>query len=58
MSARIRLGVALAGILLAVIAMARNDQRLTWAAIAVLGVALVLRLVARATGRREPPPEE
>lgn len=58
MNARIRLGVALAGILLAVVAMARNDQRLTWAAIAVLGVAVILRLVARATQRKEPPPEE
>lgn len=49
---RLRIFLALAGILLAVLALWRDDRRVTWAAIAVLGLALLLRMVARRT-----PPE-
>ena len=44
---RLRILVALAGILLAVLALWRDDRRVTWAAIAVLGVAHYWWLVKR-----------
>ena len=44
---RVRLGLALLGVLLAAAAVAVDDRRLTWAAIAVLTVALLLRFVGR-----------
>jgi len=52
---RLRFNVALIGILLALIALWRDDRRITWIAIGVLGVAVVLRVI----GRRSPtaPPE-
>jgi uncharacterized membrane protein len=51
---RLRFNVALAGILLAVIALWRDDKRITWIAIGVLAVAIVLRLVGR-RGAEAPP---
>jgi hypothetical protein len=47
MMMRIRIIAGLAGLGLAIIAVARNDRRIAWAAIVVLAVALVLRLIAR-----------
>ncbi|MEO5799032.1 MAG: hypothetical protein ABIZ70_05385 [Gemmatimonadales bacterium] len=44
---RIRIGVALAGMLLAVVALWRDDRRVTWIAIGVLALAVLLRVVAR-----------
>ena len=44
---RLRVVAGLAGLGLAIIAVARDDKRIASAAIAVLIVALVLRLVAR-----------
>lgn len=41
---RIRFNIALAGILLALVALWRNDTRITWVAIVVLAVAVVLRI--------------
>ena len=43
----IRIGVALAGLILAIVAIARDDPRFTWLAIGVLAVALALRLLDR-----------
>jgi hypothetical protein len=37
----------LTGLALAIVAIARDDRQIAWAAIAVLVVALVLRLIAR-----------
>jgi uncharacterized membrane protein len=42
---RVRLGLALAGMALALLAVALNDGRLAWAAIALLAGALIVRLV-------------
>lgn len=49
---RLKFHLALAGILLAVVALWRDDRRITWVAIAVLGAALVLRIATR--GRSAP----
>ena len=43
----IRIGVAFVGIALSLVAIARNDRRVAWIAIAVLAIALALRFVAR-----------
>ena len=47
---RARLAVAFLGILLAIVAIVRDDRRIAWVAMVVLAVALAMRLVAR---RRE-----
>jgi uncharacterized membrane protein len=48
---RVRLGLALAGMALALLAVALNQGRLAWAAIALLAGALILRLIrGRDTG--------
>jgi hypothetical protein len=44
---RLRIAASLCGILLAVAAVATNDKRLAWAAIGVLVVAFVIRLIVR-----------
>jgi uncharacterized membrane protein len=41
---RVRLGLALAGMTLALLAVALNQGRLAWAAIALLAGALIVRL--------------
>lgn len=48
---RLRFNLAIAGILLAVVALWRDDTRITWVAIGVLAVAVILRII----GRRWPP---
>lgn len=53
---RIRSRLAFVGIALAVIALWRDDRRITWASIAVLGVALALRFFTPRT--RPTPPAE
>ncbi|MGH7581824.1 MAG: hypothetical protein ACREL5_01205 [Gemmatimonadales bacterium] len=42
-----RIAVALLGIGVAILAIARNDRRIAWVAIGVLAVALLLRFIAR-----------
>lgn len=44
---RLRVAAGLAGLGLAIVAVARDDKRIAWVAIALLLVALVLRLIAR-----------
>ncbi len=44
---RIRLGLSLAGMILAVLAIMREDRRLVWGAIALLAASLLLRLATR-----------
>lgn len=44
---RLRVVAGLAGLGLAIIAVARGDKRIAWAAIVVLVIALALRLIAR-----------
>lgn len=46
----LRLGLALVGFVLALFGVALGDQRLVWAAIAVLLGSLLLRLVLRKRG--------
>jgi hypothetical protein len=41
----LKLGLSVAGLALAVVAIAINDTRLTWGAIAVLAVAVALRFI-------------
>jgi Flp pilus assembly protein TadB len=43
----IRLGLSLAGMVLAVVAIMLNDRRVVWGAIALLAASLLLRVVAR-----------
>ncbi len=52
---RLRFNVATAGILLAVVALWRDDKRITWLAIVVLAIAVILRIIGR---RRPPAPPE
>jgi hypothetical protein len=44
---RFRLAAGLIGLGLAILAIVSDDKRFAWAAIAVLSIALVLRLIAR-----------
>ena len=44
---QLRLGFALAGFVVALLSVALNDRRLAWAAIALLIVSLILRLILR-----------
>jgi hypothetical protein len=44
---RLRVGLALAGFVLAVLSVALDDVRLAWAAISVLLLSLIARLIAR-----------
>jgi hypothetical protein len=44
---RLRLGLALAGLLLAALSVARGDRRLVWAAIALLAGSLIVRILMR-----------
>jgi hypothetical protein len=48
---RVRLGLSLTGMVLAILAIMRNDRRLVWGAIILLAASLLLRVVAR---RRQP----
>ena len=48
---RIRLGLSLTGMVVAVVAIMLNDRRVVWGAIALLAASLLLRVVA---GRRGP----
>lgn len=48
---RVRLGLSLAGMVVAVVAIMLNDRRVVWGAIALLAASLLLRLVG---GRRGP----
>jgi hypothetical protein len=47
---RIRLVLSLTGMIVAVLAIMRDDRRLVWGAIALLAASLILRLVARRRG--------
>ena len=44
---RVRLGLSLTGMVVAVLAIMLEDRRLIWGAIALLAASLLLRLVAR-----------
>ena len=48
----LRLGLGLAGVLLAVLAVVQDDQRIGWGAVALLTGSVILRLMSR---RRSPP---
>ena len=48
----IRLGLSLAGMVVAVVAIMLEDRRIVWGAIALLAASLLLRIVVR---RRGPP---
>jgi hypothetical protein len=50
---RIRLGLSLTGMVVAVLAIMLNDRRLVWGAIALLAASLLLRVVARRGGPGE-----
>jgi hypothetical protein len=53
----LRLGLALSGFVLALFGVALGDQRLVWAAIAVLLGSLIIRLVLRRRERGNSTPE-
>jgi hypothetical protein len=46
----LRLGLALAGLALALLSVTLDDRRLAWAAIALLAASLILRLLLRKRG--------
>lgn len=50
---RLRLGLALAGFVLAFIGVVLQDARLVWAAIAVLAGSLIMRVIVRRRADRE-----
>lgn len=50
---RFRLGLSLAGLLVAILALARDDRLLIWVAIAILGISLGIRLYLAMRDRRE-----
>lgn len=47
---KVRLGLSLTGMVVAVIAIMLNDRRIVWGAIALLAASLLLRLVIRSRG--------
>lgn len=47
----LRLGLAIAGFVVALLSVSFNDRRLAWIAIAFLTVSLVLRLILRKRGK-------
>lgn len=47
---QLRLGLALAGFVLALLSVTLDDRRLAWGAIALLAVSLILRLLLRKGG--------
>jgi hypothetical protein len=54
----LRLGLALAGFVLAFLSVALDDIRLGWVAIIVLLISVLVRLVLRKRGSPEPTEEE
>ena len=44
---RIRLALSLTGMVVAIAAIMLNDRRVVWAAVALLGASLLLRLIGR-----------
>jgi hypothetical protein len=52
---RLRIGFAVAGYAAAVLSIVLDDKRLAWAAIALLAVSLIVRLLMRKRGK--PPPD-
>jgi Flp pilus assembly protein TadB len=52
---RLRIGLAIAGFILALFSVALDDHRLAWAAIAVLIASLLIRLVRRKRASGNPP---
>jgi hypothetical protein len=50
---RLRVGFALLGFVLALLSVALNDIRLGWAAIAVLLISLIVRLILRKRVNRD-----
>jgi uncharacterized membrane protein len=52
---RLRIGLAIAGFVLALLSVALDDHRLAWAAIALLATSLLLRLVRRKRRNGNPP---
>jgi hypothetical protein len=51
---RLRLGLAIAGFVVALLSVGFNDRRLAWVAIALLTLSLVIRLILRHRGRQRP----
>lgn len=49
---RIRLALSLGGMLVAVLAIMRDDRRLVWGAVGLLAASLILRLLGRRGGPR------
>lgn len=47
---RVRIGLGVAGVVIGVVGIARDDRRIVWVAIGLLGVSAVLRVL-----KREPP---
>lgn len=52
---RLRLVLAIAGLVFAVAGIATGDRRIVWVAIALLALAFVVRLVVRRRNRQAPP---
>lgn len=50
---RLRLAFAALGLVLAIVAIAVNDRRVTWVAIAMLAASVALRFVGRSREKRE-----
>ena len=53
MVVRLRMVFAAIGLVLALVAIAVDDQRITWVAIAMLAAAVALRFVGRGSAKRE-----
>jgi uncharacterized membrane protein YfcA len=51
---QLRIAAALAGFVAALLSVALDDERLAWAAIALLAVSLIIRLVLRKRETRPP----
>ena len=54
---QLRLALSVAGLALAALSVALDDQRLGWGAIALLAASLIIRLVQRHSGTGKPDAE-
>ena len=52
---RVRIGVGVAGVVIGVLGIARDDRRIVWVAIGLLGVSALLRLLRQGSPRQSVP---
>lgn len=52
---RLRIGLGVAGVVIGVVGIARDDRRIVWVAISLLGVSALLRVLKRGSAGQSVP---